>query len=118
MAATGLSAAAAAERLKKEALDSCVVACDNSPTSTTLSGAANLHTYLECFREIIDHMPCIHLLLPRDLLPLNLLCKRDFNMTPFTKFTSFRLPPFCMLRRHHHAKVQAQAQPHCHVGCD
>ncbi|EIE19938.1 hypothetical protein COCSUDRAFT_44339 [Coccomyxa subellipsoidea C-169] len=38
MAATGLSAAAAAERLKRECLSSCVVACDNSPTSTTLSG--------------------------------------------------------------------------------
>ena len=38
MAATGLSAPAAAERLEREALTSCVVACDNSPTSITLSG--------------------------------------------------------------------------------
>ena len=38
MAATGLSVAAATERLRIEGLSSCVVACDNSPTSTTLSG--------------------------------------------------------------------------------
>ncbi len=38
MAATGLGAAAAADRLEREALTRCVVACDNSPTSTTLSG--------------------------------------------------------------------------------
>ncbi|KAK9916399.1 hypothetical protein WJX75_002178 [Coccomyxa subellipsoidea] len=38
MAATGLSAAAAVEWLERERLKSCVVACNNSPTSTTLSG--------------------------------------------------------------------------------
>lgn len=66
MAATGLSVAAAAERLKREGLDSCVVACDNSPTSTTLSGAADIHTSLVYYcREIVDHMSCVHLLLPQ-----------------------------------------------------
>ena len=50
MAATGLSAAAAAERLEKEGLSSCVVACDNSPTSTTLSGAPHLFfVFALCF---------------------------------------------------------------------
>lgn len=38
MAACGLGAAAAEERLAKEGLALCVVACDNSPSSTTLSG--------------------------------------------------------------------------------
>ncbi len=50
MAATGLSAAAAAERLEREGLSSCVVACDNSPTSTTLSGAPHLFfVFAVCF---------------------------------------------------------------------
>lgn len=38
MAACGLGAAAAEERLAEEGLAACVVACDNSPSSTTLSG--------------------------------------------------------------------------------
>ena len=38
MASTGLSAAAANERLQAEGLKSCVVACDNGPSSTTLAG--------------------------------------------------------------------------------
>lgn len=38
MAATGLGAAAAAQRLQAEGARSCAVACDNGPNSTTLSG--------------------------------------------------------------------------------
>jgi fatty acid synthase len=39
MAAVGLGAGEAEARLKKHGKASCVVGCDNSPVSTTLSGA-------------------------------------------------------------------------------
>ena len=39
MAATGLSAMEAEERLRHYGNGDCVLACDNSPVSTTLSGA-------------------------------------------------------------------------------
>ena len=39
MAATGLSAMEAEERLRQYGNSDCVLACDNSPVSTTLSGA-------------------------------------------------------------------------------
>lgn len=54
MVATGLSAAAAADRLERERLKSCVVACDNSPTSTTLSGAP--HSYPLLQRPLLLYM--------------------------------------------------------------
>jgi fatty acid synthase len=38
MAAVGLGAEEAERRLEKARADGCVVACDNSPSSTTLSG--------------------------------------------------------------------------------
>lgn len=30
-------------------------------------------------------------------------CKRDSKVTMFNKLICFRFPPFCKLRRHHHA---------------
>ncbi len=57
MAAVGLGAEEAEARLVKHGKDSCVVGCDNSPNSVTLSGIASNHRQAErapARRSIID----------------------------------------------------------------